>query len=331
MAADALPPIPDHDDSNRLLAPIGYNMDRLDKPETQANPGTIGGIKRNEEIWVFFARYFDNFRVSFCPGVAGKQLAIGLKSLNDRLRPLYDHFGIPNGFSNRLCLGAASLTWGGRVGDPDYVLSEQDFLGWAPHHVDSYVSPIDWALETKARPAAHVETWKINDQNMSKQSPQLYGSEPLNGRLQEVEDLRSLHIREPHKYTLPFVKGAWGTLNYRLIQELKEAANILRLRAVVERPTYDQLKAIGMTINPTSGKTIFQMPSIFQVRGPLGYFQTEIVRKMNAEKELSDWHHYHSAPLRNNNIRTGEAPEQQSLRGPPLTPMERRLASSSSP
>ena len=331
VSTDALPPIPDHADSNRLLAPIGYNIDRLANPETQAKPGTLDGIKRNEEIWVFVARYFNNFHVSMHPGVAGKQLAIGLKSLNDRLRPLYDHVGIPNGFSNRLCLGAASLTWGGRVGDTDYVLSGQDFIGWAPHQFDSYVAPSDWALETKARPAAHVETWKINAQNMSKQFPYLYGAEHLNERLQAVEDLRALHIREPHKYTLSFIEGAWGTLNYRCIQELKEPTNILRLHAGVERPTYDQLKAIGMTINPASGKTVFQMPSTFQVRGPLGYFQTEIVRETNAEKELEDWHHYHSAPLRNNNIRTGAVPEQQSLPGPPLTPMERRLASSSAP
>ena len=76
---------------------------------------------------------------------------------------------------------------------------------------------------------------------------------------------------------------------------MEEAANVLRLRANVERPTYEQLKAIGLTIGPNTGGTLSQRPTAFNLRGTGGYFQLEIIRQMAAEKELGDWRHYHNS------------------------------------
>ena len=178
------------------------------------------------------------------------------------------------------------MTWGCRPGDPEHVLSEQDFMSWAPNKFDSYSSPVDWAPESKARASAHVETWKINAQNMSRMFGAIYGSEHVQERLLAVEDLRLLHVREPHKYTLAFIRNSWNTLNHRWVQELKEATNLLRLHARVERPTYDQLKSIGMTIDPKTNRTIFQRPVVFNLRDVSGYFQTEIVRKNERGKGI---------------------------------------------
>ena len=145
-----------------------------------------------------------------------------------------------------------------------------------------------------------------------------------------VGDLRVVPVRGPHRYTLPSIRSPWVTLSHRWIQEIEESTNILRLRANVARPTCDQLKAIGMTIDQNTGVTICHHPTTFNVRDASGYFQAEIVRKMNAEKELSDRHHYHGASIRNVNNRTADAPEPVGLPGPPLTAVERRLAGSSS-
>ena len=90
---DAHPPIPDKNDSAKLIASVGYNVARLAHPETQTKPGAPGGIKINEESWVFAARYFNDFLVALRPGVTGEQLASGLKSMYDRRRPLYDNVG----------------------------------------------------------------------------------------------------------------------------------------------------------------------------------------------------------------------------------------------
>ena len=256
--ADALPPIPETGGTSKILASIGRNIDRLANPDVSAKPGTIDGLKRNEEIWAYVARPFNNYGVAFCPGVTGKQLALGLKALNDRIRPLYDSLELPCGFANRLGIGAAALTRGARTCDPDRILCEQDFAGWDPNQFDVYQPPNDWALGAKTRAPAHIETWRINALNMHKMFSLIYGAGHLGEGVSSVEDLRALHVREPRKYTLVFIRNSWNALNHRWIQEIKEKTNILRLHAHVERPTYDQLKSVGMIVDPATGRAIFQ-------------------------------------------------------------------------
>ena len=128
---DALPPIPELNDPNKLLSSIAYSMDRLANPDISTKPGALESMKRNEDLLVFASMFRNSYHVARCPGVTFKQLAMGLKSLNDRLRPLYNSLDIPCGFANRFCLGASALTWGCRPGDPDHVIGEQDFVSWA--------------------------------------------------------------------------------------------------------------------------------------------------------------------------------------------------------
>ena len=91
-----------------------------------------------EEILVYVARFFDNNHVAMCVGVVGKNLAIGMKALSDRLRPLYDSYLIPTGIANRICSGAASPQRGRRNKEEDHILSEQDIPTWAPYELDHY-------------------------------------------------------------------------------------------------------------------------------------------------------------------------------------------------
>ena len=107
-----------------------------------------------------------------------------------------------------------------------------------------------------------------------------------------AEDLGALRVREPHKYTIPFIRNAWFALNHRWAREIMAIANVLRLRARVDRPTYDQLESIGMTIGPLTRKTIFRKPDVSSVRADRGYFQTEIIRNDESRQGIS-----RSAPL----------------------------------
>ena len=148
--------------------------------------------------------------VALCPGVTGKQLATGLKTLNDRLRPLYDLHDMPFGLKNRFRWGDASMTWGGGPSDSDYFLHEQDFLSWTPNRFDSYAPPCDWSREDNAMPSAHIETWRINAQNMRRKFSAVYGADRLSDRLAAVEDLRPLRVRELRKCTPPFIRWVGG-------------------------------------------------------------------------------------------------------------------------
>ena len=85
--------------------------------------------------------FFSNIHVSLRHGVDGRQLAVGLKALNDRLMPLYESLDIPFGPHNRYCVCHAAFTWGCMACGPDHILSEQDFSGRTPGEFDSYRPP----------------------------------------------------------------------------------------------------------------------------------------------------------------------------------------------
>ena len=94
----------------------------------------------------------------------------------------------------------------------------------------------------------------------------------------DVEDLCALNVRGTRKYALTFSRNAWNTPKRRRAQEIKEIANVPRTQGQVERPIYDQMKSIGMTIGPITNKTIFQRPDVFSLGNVPGYSQTKIAR-----------------------------------------------------
>ena len=85
-----------------------------------------------------------------------------------------------------------------------------------------------------------------------------------------------------------------------------------------------------MTIGTYTNKTIFQRPGVFSVRHVQGYFQTEIVWKMDVGLELSDWIHYHNTSVQTANTRAGEVSDAVRFPGPPMTPVGRRLGGANS-
>ena len=85
-----------------------------------------------------------------------------------------------------------------------------------------------------------------------------------------------------------------------------------------------------MTIVQPSGLTVFQKPKTFDLDGPSGFSQSEVVRRMLEEKELSSWSKYHGARIPRD--RVGANPtETAGLSGPPMTPAERRIAWDTAP
>ena len=181
-------------------------------PETSTKPGAFVDIRRNGEILVCVARFPDNNTVALRTGGFGKSLADGLKSLNKKSMPLYDQYEISCGSPNRFCLEAACLRWGGREMEGDYFLTEADFCTWSTHDFDKYTAPSGRTMDPRARSSQHIEIWGINAVNMSRMFAAVYGAELLQERLGAIERLRPLHVGYHHKYTLLFVRSAWGAL-----------------------------------------------------------------------------------------------------------------------
>ena len=46
----------------------------------------------------------------------------------------------------------------------------------------------------------------------------------------------------------------------------------LRLHAKAERPTFQQLQAVGMAIVSATGRTLFRRPDTFDMSSPASYF-----------------------------------------------------------
>ena len=143
------------------------------------------------------------------------------------------------------------------------------------------------------------------------------GQEWFGERSLAIDKLRAMHIAEPRKFTLSFIKDSRGTLNYRRTQEWRDLANLIRWRAKVERPTFEQIQMIGLTVVPSTGHAIFQRPTTFELDNPSGYFLSEIVRKMVDDKELSSLSQYHSSPNRGLRDRLGPYPAAERIRRRP--------------
>ena len=90
--------------------------------------------------------------------------------------------------------------------------------------------------------------------------------------------------RNPRKFTCSSMRDAWGALNHRRgwggVGGIRDLANILRLYYKVERPTYEQLKLVGMAIAQSAGLTVFSRPNAFDIDDPSGFAQSEISRMM---------------------------------------------------
>ena len=190
-----------------------------------------------------------------------------------------------------------------------------------------------WALETRARSSTHIETWRGNARKMAQQFAPIYGSGLLDERHSAIEELRIIHISHHPKYTLQFVRHAWGTLNRRWGQEIRELPNLLRLHAGAERPTFDQLRTAGMTIRMETGRTVYHCPTTFDLKRPDGYFVQEALRRLMGEKVATDWKQHHGGvPARTPNDRTGsEGSEKKTPSGPPLTACECRIDGATAP
>ena len=120
-----------------------------------------------------------------------------------------------------------------------------------------------------------------------------------------------------------------GALVYRWGQELREMANVIRLYSKAERPTFEQLKAIDMTVLTPTGMTLLQRPKAFVLNDHTGFFLSEIVRKTTDDADSNGWNSYHASVSRNPNPRAGGGLPY--LPGPPLTAAEKRVAGSSAP
>ena len=71
-----------------------------------------------------------------------------------------------------------------------------------------------------------------------------------------------------------------------------------------------------MTAVVATGMTVYHRPKTVDLQDHTGYFVTEILRRMNEEKELNERNAYHAGGTRSGNPRAGALPPPSVLPGP---------------
>ena len=195
-----------------------------------------------------------------------------------------------------------SLSWGGLDSDPNWVLGEQDFPTWPPSDLDKYRAPAEWTLEAKRPRSTLIEAWRRNALNQALMFPLLYGNDASAGlpRLtpsrSAIERLHQLHLTNPDKYTLSFVKKTRAMLNSRRVEELKEQVNKICLLRKVERPTFAELKETGLSPDPV-GQSILRFPTTFDLDSPHSFFQQHVLGSFERDFDRLRWGQYRKSPL----------------------------------
>ena len=191
---------------------VCHSLEKIACPDTgtTSKPGTLGAIKRIGGIWALCARCFDTLPAQLRPGISGEQLDLQHKSLNAMLWGIYENNSIPTALANKLCLGAASLKWGGCPDDGKHILAGPDFATYTPSGRDRYKEPPGRALETAQPHWLTLETWRRNALNQPLVFASIYSNIPgvglphLKPRLVSIGKLYQLHSSNPDKYTLKF-------------------------------------------------------------------------------------------------------------------------------
>ena len=316
---------------------VCHHLDKIAHPEVTTKAGSLESIKRMGGIWVYCARGFDTFPVYLCPGIVGKQLALQLKALNSQLWTLHEHLAIPVALTNKLRLGAALMGWGGGDSDPAWTLGEADFVTWSPSELDNYRPPPDWTLEPKKPKSVTLETWRRNALNQALVFALIYGNTDgvdlphLAPRRVAIEKLYQLHLSNPNKYTLRFATRTWESLNSKWVLSLKENVNRLCLLRKVERPTFEELKETGLSLDPY-GNNIYSLPNTFDLESPTEYFHTQILGALERDFDRTRWGQYYRNPSTGATRNAGDVDMTTPMvYGPSLNSKERRICALNSP
>ena len=316
-----------------LVSSMVYHMDKLANPGTVPKPGTLEGVRRMEEILAYLARFNDNHHVAMRPGGCGGKPGGVDEGSKWPTSPTVRHLPDPHRLRQPDLPGrrvfSAGRTWQGRRSRagrerlPDMDILRPRPLPWGAR----------WSLETRGRSSTHIETWRVNARNMAQQFAAVYGSELSGEGHSAIEKLRIMHIAQPRKFPLQFPRQAWGTLNHRWGQEIRELTNLLRMYAGAERATFDQLRTVGMTIREGAGRSVYQRPTTFDLKRHDGYFEQEALRKLMGEKEVAEWKQRHGGvPARTPVDRTGaDGVGKRTPLGHPLAAAEYRISGATAP
>ena len=107
-------------------------------------------------------------------------------------------------------------------------------------------------------------------------------------RSSALEKLGSWHLAHPHRWPLSVVMDIWDELHWRLLEELKETLRELKREVGRETMTLSELKFHALLPGP-DGQAWLRLPSTFDIERPDGWFQREVVPRIDRKQERMLW------------------------------------------
>ncbi|CAE8594060.1 unnamed protein product, partial [Polarella glacialis] len=216
--------------------------------------GTLGSLRRAEELDVYLARGCGTLTVEVCVGLTGKELFLGLKRAAEHAKHILQAIKWPASMKNRIAFALASFSWGGasHKDAPLRSATASDFVTAKAQHFDCYVAPSDHKLEAKGRYTMTFQTWRRQVENQIRVLGAVYGLEHMPERVAALKKL----------------------------EELRESRRQLCHTLGTDSPRKEDLRFVALSPNQDSQPN-FAFPTTWDMENPHGYYQLAVVPRQD--------------------------------------------------
>ena len=292
--------------ADHALVQIARRLGKEDEAQGAAR-GTLASIGKVEEQMVFLLRACDMLTVQLCPMVVGKELLHELRSAGENARPLLRTLRFPVNITDGIAYGMAAMQWGGRdhASMPDYSIGAANFPRTDEEAFDSWRAPRAFKIEARPRHATQVGEWYRDALRESWAWACVYGSEHYAEQAAAALQLLELHEKHKHQWPAHIIFGVWAELRRRYCEEIRMLRRQL-LRAMGEdSPSFERVRFFA-TAPDSEGKPFLQLPTVYQLDDPQGYFVTDVRARHDALLMRSAW----EAAFRGSRLTPGKAGEE---------------------
>ena len=248
---------------------------RAQEDDKAHSKGTLGAIRRGEELDVYLARGCDTLTVEVCAGLLGKELFHGLKRACEHAKHLMQQVRWPTTVTNRMAYGVAAMAWGGKDHRelPAWSLSAADFPRCKAEAFDGYAMPADTKLEQRPRHPPSVGVWRRQVENQIRTFECVYGVEHGPERREALSALVKAHEEDDCAFPAEHIYGLWEELCAAWCEQLRERRRELTRLLNTDNPRKEDLKFLALAPD-ASGAASWKFPNVFDLGDPQGYYQT---------------------------------------------------------
>ncbi|CAE8601345.1 unnamed protein product, partial [Polarella glacialis] len=244
--------------------------------------GTLGSLRRAEELDVYLARGCGTLTVEVCVGLTGKELFLGLKRAAEHAKNILQAIKWPVLMTNRIAFALASFSWVGasHKDAPLWSATASGFVTAKAQHFDCYVAPSDHKLEAKGRYTMTFQTWRRQVENQIRVFGAVYGLEHMPERMAALKKLEEAHDEDDNAWPADYVFALWEELSAAWREELRESRRQLCHTLGTDNPRKEDLRFVALSPNQ-DGQPNFAFPTTWDMENPHGYYQLVVVPRQD--------------------------------------------------